>query len=65
VGVAMAGMVEGLAGAAIAVGALVAADATSRLVAAVGGVQSIGRAMSATSAAGQKLQVYITREGTT
>lgn len=64
VSVAMAGVVEVLSGGAIAVGSIVGSDASNRGVVVAPGDQSIGRAMSATTAAGQKFQMYITREGT-
>lgn len=63
-GVAMAGLCEGLAGAAVAIGAAVGPDATGRLVPVAAGSHVLGRAVSAATAAGQKFQVYITREGT-
>jgi Uncharacterized conserved protein (DUF2190) len=62
--VAMAGLGEGLSGGAIAIGQAVGTDGTGKLVALGAGNHTIGRAMSATTAANQKFQVYITREGT-
>jgi hypothetical protein len=53
-----------LSGAAVAVGALVGSDAAGKGITVAAGTQSIGRAMSATTAANQRFQVYITREGT-
>lgn len=64
VSVGMAGLYEVLSGAAVAIGALVGADATGKGVTVAAGTQSIGRAMTATTAANQRFQVYITREGT-
>lgn len=62
--VGMSGLHEVLSGAAVAIGALVGSDATGKGVTVGAGVQSIGRAMTATITANQKFQVYITREGT-
>jgi hypothetical protein len=65
VSVATVGMVEMIAGAAVAIGAAITADATGRGITAVAGNQIFARAMSATTAAGQRFQALITREGTT
>ncbi|MGL4619156.1 MAG: DUF2190 family protein [Chroococcidiopsis sp.] len=64
VSIGMAGLHECLSGAAVAVGALIGSDGTGRGITVGAGVQSIGRAMTATTAANQKFQLYITREGT-
>ena len=64
VSIGMAGLHECLSGGAIAVGALVGSDANGRGITVAAGTQSIGRAMSATTAVNQKFQIYITREGT-
>ena len=64
VSVEMSGLVEVLSGAAVAIGALVGSDGIGKGVTVVAGTQSIGRAMTATTAANQRFQVYITREGT-
>lgn len=61
---AMAGLAEGLSGAAIAIGQPVGTDGTGKLIALGAGSHSIGRAMTAATASNQKFQVYITREGT-
>jgi hypothetical protein len=64
VSVAMAGLAEVLSGAAVAIGTTVGSDATGKGATVAGGTQSIGKSMSAATAANQKIQVYITREGT-
>jgi hypothetical protein len=64
VSVAMAGLVEVLSGGPIAIGNLVTTDATGRGLFSGLNALLIGRAMSATTAANQKFQMYITREGT-
>lgn len=64
VSVGMAGLHEVLSSGAVAIGALIGSDGTGRGIAVAAGVQSIGRAMSATTAPNQRFQVYITREGT-
>jgi Uncharacterized conserved protein (DUF2190) len=66
VSVAVAGLVEVLSGGAIAAGSAVASDATGKGVTAAVGQHSIGRVVpgSAATAANQKIQVLITREGT-
>jgi hypothetical protein len=63
-GVAMAGLVEVICGAPVAVGSPIGTDGVGRGIPVGAGVQIIGRAMSATTALGQKFQMYITREGT-
>jgi hypothetical protein len=63
-GVAMAGLVEVICGAAVAVGSPIGTDGAGRGIPVGAGAQIIGRAMSATTALGQKFQMYITREGT-
>jgi hypothetical protein len=62
--IAVAGVCQMLTGAAIAIGASVGVDSTSRAITVAAGTQSFGRALSAATAAGQKIQVLITREGT-
>jgi hypothetical protein len=57
-------MHEVLSGGAVAIGALVGSDATGKGITVAAGTQSIGRAMTATTAANQRFQIYITREGT-
>jgi hypothetical protein len=64
VSIGMAGMHEVLSGGAVAIGALVGSDATGKGITVAAGTQSIGRAMTATTAANQRFQIYITREGT-
>jgi Uncharacterized conserved protein (DUF2190) len=64
VSVGMSGLHEILSGAAVAVGSLIGSDATGKGIVVAAGTQSIGRAMTATTAANQRFQVYITREGT-
>jgi hypothetical protein len=64
VSIGMSGLHEVLSGAAVAIGAFVGSDATGKGVTVAAGTQSIGRAMTATTAANQRFQVYITREGT-
>lgn len=64
VSVGMVGLFECIAGGAITAGALIGADASGRGIAVGAGTQSIGRARTATTAAGQKFQLFITREGT-
>ncbi len=65
VSVATVGMVEIIAGAAVAVGAAITADASGRGITAAAGNQIFGRALSAATAANQRFQALITREGTT
>lgn len=57
------GLIQGVAAAAIAVGARLTITTGGQVVTAVAGQFVIGRAMSATTAAGQRLQIFITREG--
>jgi hypothetical protein len=66
VSVAVAGLVEVLTGGAIAASNALGVDATGRGVAVGSGSQSLGRVIpgSSATAAGQKVQVLITREGT-
>jgi hypothetical protein len=64
VAIALQGICQGLSGGAIAVGNAIGCDGTGRLVAVAAGVVSIGRALTATTLAGQKFQLLITREGT-
>lgn len=63
VGVAMAGLIEVIAGAPIAVGQPIGGDGLGRGIPVGPPTQILGRAMSA-AAAGQRFQMYITREGT-
>jgi hypothetical protein len=63
VSVGMAGLYEVLSGGAVTVGSAIGCDSSGRGIAVAASTQSIGRAMSATTAAGQKFQMYITREG--
>lgn len=65
VSVATAGLVEGIAGGAIAIGQPIGADTLGRCIVAAAGSQIIGRATTATTALGQRVQFFITREGTT
>ena len=65
VAIAVAGICQMIANSAIAVGSPIGVDSTSRAIFANAGNQIFGRALSATTAAGQKIQVLITREGTT
>jgi Uncharacterized conserved protein (DUF2190) len=58
------GLVEVLSGGAVAIGNAICADATGRGAATGAGNQCLGRAVSAASAAGQRFQMLITREGT-
>lgn len=51
------------AGGAIAVGAAVTSDASGRVIVAATGHQIFGRALTASSATGQYVEVYVTREG--
>jgi Uncharacterized conserved protein (DUF2190) len=64
VSIAVAGTCQMISGAAVAVGAAVGVDGTSRAAVAAVGNQCFGRALTAATAAGQKIQVLITREGT-
>lgn len=61
--VAVAGMVEITCGAAVTVGAPISADSTGRGIVAVTGAHCFARALTATSAAGQKFQAIFSREG--
>lgn len=62
--IALAGICQMIAGAAIGVGALLGVDGTSRAITVGLSSQLFGRALTAAGAAGQKIQVLITREGT-
>ena len=62
--ISVAGICQMISGAAVPIGSAVMVDATSRAVAGTPGLQLFGRALSAATAAGQKIQVLITREGT-
>lgn len=66
VSVAVAGLVEVIAGGALAPGNAIGANATGQGVSVAAGTQSIGRVIqgSGATAAGQKVQMLITREGT-
>jgi hypothetical protein len=65
VSIGMSGLHEVLSGGAVPInGALIGSDATGKGIVVAAGTQSIGRAMSTTTAANQRFQVYITREGT-
>jgi hypothetical protein len=61
--VAVAGMCEITSGAAVTVGAPISADSTGRGIVAVTGAYCFARALTATSAAGQKFQAIFSREG--
>ena len=62
--IAVAGICQMISGAAVSIGSAVTIDATSRAIVGAAGQQLFGRALSAATAAGQKIQVLITREGT-
>jgi hypothetical protein len=64
VSVAMAGVAEVISGGPIAIGNIIGTDVTGKGVFTGLNTLLIGRAMSATTAANQKFQMYITREGT-
>jgi hypothetical protein len=65
VSVAIAGLVEVLSGGVIGgVGNAIAADATGKAVAVGAGSQCLGRNRTAATAANQRIQILITREGT-
>jgi hypothetical protein len=66
VSVAVAGLAEVLSGAALSAGNSVGADATGRGVSLAPGSQTLGRIIqgSTATAAGQRVQMLITREGT-
>lgn len=66
VSVAVAGLVEIVAGVALVAGNAVGANATGQGIAVAAGTQSIGRIVPGASAAaaGQRVQMIITREGT-
>jgi hypothetical protein len=64
VSVGMAGLHEVISSSVVIVGSLIGSDNTGRGIVVGPGSQSIGRAISATTGANQKFQVYITREGT-
>lgn len=64
VSVGMAGLHECLSGTAVGIGSPIGVDGAGRGVPVAAGLQTIGRAMSATTNANQKFQIYITREGT-
>jgi hypothetical protein len=66
VSVAVAGLVEVVAGGVLAAGNAIGANATGQGISVAAGTQSIGRIVqgSAATAAGQKVQMLITREGT-
>ncbi len=57
------GLCQIISGAAIAKGAAISFDATSRGISSATGNRIFGRAMSTATAAGQKMQLLITREG--
>jgi Uncharacterized conserved protein (DUF2190) len=63
VSVGMSGLHEVLSGGAITIGSIIGSDGAGRGIAQGVGPQSIGRAMTATTAPNQKFQMYITREG--
>jgi hypothetical protein len=64
VSVGMAGLHECISGSAVGIGSVIGVDGSGRGVPVAPGFHVIGRAMSATTAANQKFQMYITREGT-
>jgi hypothetical protein len=66
VSVAVAGLVEIVAGGTLAAGNAIGANATGQGISVAGGTQSIGRIVPGASAtaAGQRVQMLITREGT-
>jgi Uncharacterized conserved protein (DUF2190) len=61
--IAIAGETEMLTGGAIPIGSPVGADFQGRAILVSAGSQSIGRALTLSIAAGQRVQVLITREG--
>jgi hypothetical protein len=61
--VAVAGLVEVLSGGAVAIENGVTTDANGNGVVAAAGQHILGRALSAATAAGQRFQVLITKEG--
>jgi hypothetical protein len=62
--ISLAGIVQVNTGGAINIGDLITFDATSRAIATGAGNQIFGRALNAATAAGQRIRVLITREGT-
>lgn len=64
VSVGTAGVVEVISGGVFAIGAKIGSDVAGRGIQVGAGVESIGRALSASTAAGQFFQMLITREGT-
>ena len=64
VSVGMAGLHECISGSGIGVGSPIGVDGFGRGVPVAAGFHTIGRAMTATTNANQKFQMYITREGT-
>lgn len=60
----VAGITQSISGGIIAKGDPIAFDATSRAIPAIVGSNVFGRALTATTDAGQRFQVLITREGT-
>ena len=62
--IAVAGICQMITNSAVAVGASIGVDSTSRAIPVGAGNQIFGRALSAATAPGQKIQVLITREGT-
>jgi hypothetical protein len=62
--IAVAGICQMISGGAVTIGSRVMADPTARAIIAPGVNNPVfGRALTATTAAGQKMQVLITREG--
>jgi Uncharacterized conserved protein (DUF2190) len=64
VSIAIQGICQGISGGAIAPGQAIGCDGTGRFVAVAAGAVCFGRALSTATAAGQKFQMLITREGT-
>lgn len=62
--IAVAGICQMIAGAAVPIGSAVTINAASQAIVGAAGQQLFGRALSAATAVGQKIQVLITREGT-
>ena len=61
--IAVAGITQVISGAAIAIGDPISFDATSRAITSAVGGSIFGRALSPATAAGQRVQILITRGG--
>lgn len=61
----LAGIAQVITGGAVAVGDAITFDTTSRAITAATGNQIAGRALNAATAAGSKIRILFSREGTT